>query len=741
MISEVDEYWIVDNGKYVLKISKTTASVRSVKLHGSDLELKAEYDYHNLFYPEFQYLYAPDLTGQSFNQYSYDADVSISVSCNTDKYAVMNVDMITGYLDIFWDMKFIKNTPYIIVTTLRKTERSFVYTNAQQCAMFTMEMDDSYIITYNNEILQTMDDGTRILMEGESSVTVQHSMFTAIDQGLGSRFPAIVWYERDNDITAGIIVTDVSSNQRKTISYHGGGRSTHGYSEAQWNYFGRADDESIYLKQGTSYGMEMYYYLDFGSVDSFFQFSDNLINDEYFDLLYLDEEKPLYLRGESISTEPRYFSASWGGRINAAPQYEWGFPEAGNDWINTTELFRHRAISIPSSSNGRRDCHLVDYKVMGCNDQSCFELTSTDPTKHSGVAIEDYGSEMKGSVKWKLNSLDNILTYSLKQNSDRLYIEGRLRPSETITLKELYIELDYSSRVSEVEKIGENSWDIRADDDVYGVIGIVLTEPVGTVDIVRTDSTIVMYLVRNSAERNYYTWHSWEYQMELVPHTGYPVNSESEIPGFPGTPENETYRKYYKMLPGFESAQFGYEPNWNILLYDANPGIVDGMVAEISFFAEPGNYPVKFYSADEEITGIVLNGKELSQTNWEYHEGTGVLTILTDWRDDASVLLFTGSRISESGKNKIVSPYPNPFDESIMIRLEIEEPEEISIKIYDICGKLVKTLLNDEFFIGRKTLTWNGRNNAGMIVGSGVYYCVLVSDNRIIDTGTLICLR
>jgi hypothetical protein len=76
--------------------------------------------------------------------------------------------------------------------------------------------------------------------------------------------------------------------------------------------------------------------------------------------------------------------------------------------------------------------------------------------------------------------------------------------------------------------------------------------------------------------------------------------------------------------------------------------------------------------------------------------------------------------------------YPNPFNPVAVIEFTIgsEKPySHISLKIYNITGQLVRTLVDEEKTPGTYTVTWDGRNNSNEEVASGVYFYELKSSN------------
>jgi predicted outer membrane repeat protein len=66
---------------------------------------------------------------------------------------------------------------------------------------------------------------------------------------------------------------------------------------------------------------------------------------------------------------------------------------------------------------------------------------------------------------------------------------------------------------------------------------------------------------------------------------------------------------------------------------------------------------------------------------------------------------------------------PNPFDMTTTIRYGLPEAGQVSLRIYDARGRLVRTLRDGGLeSAGSRTAAWDGRNNAGSLVTSGVYF-------------------
>jgi parallel beta-helix repeat protein len=73
----------------------------------------------------------------------------------------------------------------------------------------------------------------------------------------------------------------------------------------------------------------------------------------------------------------------------------------------------------------------------------------------------------------------------------------------------------------------------------------------------------------------------------------------------------------------------------------------------------------------------------------------------------------------------LIGNYPNPFNPSTTITYALPADSKVEVIIYDIMGREVKTLVNGNNGIGYKEVVWDGRNNEGRQVSSGIYICRL----------------
>lgn len=74
---------------------------------------------------------------------------------------------------------------------------------------------------------------------------------------------------------------------------------------------------------------------------------------------------------------------------------------------------------------------------------------------------------------------------------------------------------------------------------------------------------------------------------------------------------------------------------------------------------------------------------------------------------------------------RLLGNSPNPFNQNTTIRYLLSNTEKVTLKIYDISGKLIKTLVEDYRGTGEHSITWYGRDNNGNQVPSGIYFARL----------------
>ncbi|MDD2331971.1 MAG: carboxypeptidase regulatory-like domain-containing protein [Candidatus Cloacimonetes bacterium] len=73
--------------------------------------------------------------------------------------------------------------------------------------------------------------------------------------------------------------------------------------------------------------------------------------------------------------------------------------------------------------------------------------------------------------------------------------------------------------------------------------------------------------------------------------------------------------------------------------------------------------------------------------------------------------------------SKLLSNHPNPFWGKTMLSYQIKASEEVSFRIYNLRGQLIRTLHDHRSAAGTHQISWDGRDSSGKAVPSGIYLC------------------
>ncbi len=73
------------------------------------------------------------------------------------------------------------------------------------------------------------------------------------------------------------------------------------------------------------------------------------------------------------------------------------------------------------------------------------------------------------------------------------------------------------------------------------------------------------------------------------------------------------------------------------------------------------------------------------------------------------------------GRTRLIGNAPNPFNPATMVRFNLAAAGVVTLRIYDVRGRLVRTLVAGSFPAGEHAVTWDGRSDGGAPVASGVY--------------------
>jgi len=90
--------------------------------------------------------------------------------------------------------------------------------------------------------------------------------------------------------------------------------------------------------------------------------------------------------------------------------------------------------------------------------------------------------------------------------------------------------------------------------------------------------------------------------------------------------------------------------------------------------------------------------------------------------------------------SRLVQAQPNPFNPETMIHFELAKDGRVRIDVFDVMGRRVASLLNEDRSAGPGQVTWRGRNDRGSVVSSGAYY-VRLETVGVVDTRKVLLLK
>lgn len=116
------------------------------------------------------------------------------------------------------------------------------------------------------------------------------------------------------------------------------------------------------------------------------------------------------------------------------------------------------------------------------------------------------------------------------------------------------------------------------------------------------------------------------------------------------------------------------------------------------------------------------NGQELGDPNGTWRPGQpdpGIFNSVSNPGDRLSTDVTDITELPSS--YRLLNNYPNPFNPTTKIAFELPQSENVSLKIYNINGELIRTVTNENLPAGHFEKVWDGKNDFGKEVSSGIY--------------------
>jgi len=203
----------------------------------------------------------------------------------------------------------------------------------------------------------------------------------------------------------------------------------------------------------------------------------------------------------------------------------------------------------------------------------------------------------------------------------------------------------------------------------------------------------------------------------LYPPVIYSFNQSSL--GFPITQRYNGLKGYYAFKPNG-----GDKLYITVSILDSNDFFIGSGGIDVEATSE--NYtafeiPIAYFSENTAVSCYIALGVNGPNTNEDYHEGTEMfiddielsMDVSSDVKDDAILNSF-----------ELKQNFPNPFNPSTSISYSVPQNAFVTLKVYNILGNEVATLVNDEKPAGVYQVTFNASQ-----LSTGIYFYTLQSGN------------
>ena len=144
---------------------------------------------------------------------------------------------------------------------------------------------------------------------------------------------------------------------------------------------------------------------------------------------------------------------------------------------------------------------------------------------------------------------------------------------------------------------------------------------------------------------------------------------------------------------------------------------------------DPGCQNVVTATKEHHFCKVEIEGDLLTLTAVT-PDGKVIDTFVTEL-SNTMISVEEASHVDISPNCTLHKNYPNPFNRTTTISISLKEPNYIELKLFNVKGKKIRTLIKGKFEAGDHYFIWNGKNDVGQNVSSGLYINRLQAGDKI----------
>ena len=114
---------------------------------------------------------------------------------------------------------------------------------------------------------------------------------------------------------------------------------------------------------------------------------------------------------------------------------------------------------------------------------------------------------------------------------------------------------------------------------------------------------------------------------------------------------------------------------------------------------------------------------------------------VSGWYPLVDYTVDAGRMFAAAREFKLLQNYPNPFNAGTTIEYQIMAETNVTVRIFDVLGRLVRTLVHEQQPAGYYRIRWDGTDQAGLGVSSGVYLYKIDTGDGYVEVRRMLFLR